>query len=268
MEINKMLKFQEQNISVFGTNDKPMFIGSQIGTALGYTLGRKAVIDHVWDENKMTVQQYRQLHPDFKTTLQSNVTLINESGVYQLIFKSQLESAKAFQQWVFSMLSEMRKTGVVTMTPKHNQMVIMNEEQLHKKVIDFIRKQYPDALVNASLGENQNTDKLRLDSYYKGYQKGHFDITIYNQNVNHPGMMIEFKNPAGTGVLSIAQQTFKKKMEALKWKCLVSDNYDEIIVQIIKYFNDERIPCSHCKMCFKTKQSLEKHLSCFHKIDI
>ena len=41
-----------------------------------------------------------------------DVTIINEAGVYQLIFGSKLESAKAFQNWVFTeVLPSIRKTG-------------------------------------------------------------------------------------------------------------------------------------------------------------
>ncbi|MEJ7334023.1 BRO-N domain-containing protein, partial [Staphylococcus epidermidis] len=41
-----------------------------------------------------------------------NVTLINESGLYSLIFSSKLESAKRFKRWVTSeVLPTLRKTG-------------------------------------------------------------------------------------------------------------------------------------------------------------
>ena len=50
-----------------------------------------------------------------------------------------------------------RKTGSYTMIPKHNQLMLLNENDLRKKVVDFIRKQYPDALISATLGELKNT---------------------------------------------------------------------------------------------------------------
>lgn len=41
-----------------------------------------------------------------------NLTIINESGVYALVFSSKLQSAKKFKHWVTSeVLPTLRKTG-------------------------------------------------------------------------------------------------------------------------------------------------------------
>ena len=43
---------------------------------------------------------------------------------------------------------------------------------LHQNVVAYIRKYYPDAYINASLGENQDTSEKRIVSYKPGYKKG------------------------------------------------------------------------------------------------
>ena len=76
-----------------------------MATALGYTNPQKAVRDHVENDdrgmNEMDTPSGKQ-----------NLVIINESGLYALIFGSKLESAKRFKHWVTSeVLPTIRKTG-------------------------------------------------------------------------------------------------------------------------------------------------------------
>ena len=63
--------------------------------------------------------------------------------------------------------------------------MIGNETDLHYKVVDLIRKYYPDSILVAGLGENQDTEDKRLDSYKKGYTRGQPDLMILNNNNNN-----------------------------------------------------------------------------------
>ena len=51
---------------------------------------------------------------------------------------------------------------------------------LHYKVVDLIRKYYPDTILVAGLGENQDTENKRLDSSKKGYMRGQPDLLVLN----------------------------------------------------------------------------------------
>ena len=86
-------------------DNEPWFVGKDVASALGYTNPQKAVRDHVSEEdrgmNEMDTPSGRQ-----------NLVVINESGLYALIFGSKLESAKRFKHWVTSeVLPAIRKTG-------------------------------------------------------------------------------------------------------------------------------------------------------------
>ena len=50
------------------------------------------------------------------------------------------------------------------------------------------------------------------------------------------------------------------------FKTLVSNDYDQIIEQIIEYFRDVRILCSHCPRRLISSQSLKNHIEFFHKM--
>lgn len=85
---------------------EPWFVGKDVADVLGYTNSRKALADHVDDEDKNTVT-FRDGTPG-----NPNQVIINESGLYSLIFSSKLESARRFKRWVTSeVLPAIRKTG-------------------------------------------------------------------------------------------------------------------------------------------------------------
>lgn len=83
----------------------PWFVANDVAKALGYKDPKAAVRDLVWSENKGRIEI---LTPGGK----QEVTTINETGMYQLIFRSKLKSAKQFQKWVFEeVLPSIRKNG-------------------------------------------------------------------------------------------------------------------------------------------------------------
>ena len=81
------------------------FIGNDVATALGYSNPQKAIRDHVDVEDK-------GVNESFTPGGKQQITVINESGVYSLVFSSRLPTAKAFKRWVTSeILPAIRKTG-------------------------------------------------------------------------------------------------------------------------------------------------------------
>ena len=86
-------------------DDKPWFVGKDVAEALGYSNARDALSKHVDKEDKGVAKCDT---PGGKQDL----SIINESGLYALIFGSKLESAKRFKHWVTSeVLPTIRKTG-------------------------------------------------------------------------------------------------------------------------------------------------------------
>lgn len=87
------------------TNGDPWFVGKDVAAALGFTNPRDAISTHVFDEDK-GVESIDTLGGKQK------MTVINESGLYALVFGSRLKSAQRFKHWVTSeVLPAIRKTG-------------------------------------------------------------------------------------------------------------------------------------------------------------
>ena len=86
-------------------DEKPYFVGKDVAEILGYSNSRKAIADHVDEEDKDTVTIR-----DGKGN--PNQTVINESGLYSLILSSKLPNAKKFKHWVTAeVLPSIRKHG-------------------------------------------------------------------------------------------------------------------------------------------------------------
>ena len=85
-------------------------------------------------------------------------TLIDETGFYELVFSSKLEAAKKFRDWVYTtVLPSIRKYGQYKLFDSlWNKMIMTgNETYLHYKVVDLIRRYYPDTILVAGLGETR-----------------------------------------------------------------------------------------------------------------
>ena len=143
---------------------------------------------------------------------------------------------------------------------------IENEMDLHVKVVSFLKKRYPHSLFTVTLGESQDTAHKRIDSFKKGYLRGSPDLIINNLHKHYTGFCIEFKSPKGNGVLSPDQSMMLRQYQNNGFKTLVSNDYDQIIEQIIEYFRDVRILCSYCPRRFIGYQSLKNHIKGFHKM--
>ena len=90
-------------------NNEPWIVGKDVADALGYENSRKAIADHVDEEDKRVIQRSQNVTLEIPNR---GMTIINESGLYALIFGSKLASAKRFKRWVTSeVLPIIRKTG-------------------------------------------------------------------------------------------------------------------------------------------------------------
>lgn len=70
-------------------DDVPRFVGRDVAVALGYSNPRKTLGAHVDDEDKNTVTICDGIQGG-----KPNMTIINESGLYSLIFSSKLPPPK------------------------------------------------------------------------------------------------------------------------------------------------------------------------------
>lgn len=161
LEIFKNEEFGEIRTVVI--ENEPWFVGRDVATALGYAKPENAIATHVEKEDKYTTT----LKQGNGTNLTSKTTLINESGIYSLIFGSKLESAKRFNHWVTSeVLPTIRKHGAYMTDEKafdvlHNagglaDLLQQAAEQLKQKDIQ-IEIMKPKALFADAVASSKNS---------------------------------------------------------------------------------------------------------------
>ena len=185
--IERVFKYEATELPVIMCKDDIWFKAVAVATILKYTNQRKAIHDHVDPEDKRKLSELMSkskrnesfcLKMDPLKGNEGNAVYINKSGLYSLILRSKLECARIFKKWVtMDVLPSIRRTGRYTelnndycMNHKYSNMLtfkIENETDLHVKVVSFLKKRYPHSLFTVTLGENQRTTAMRIESYRK-----------------------------------------------------------------------------------------------------
>ena len=134
LEIFKNREFGEIRTVVI--NAEPWFVGKDIAEVLGYSNSRKAILDHVDDEDKIDGVTIRD-----SIGRDQAAVVINESGLYALIFGSKMASAKRFKHWVTSeVLPQIRKNGSYQkrLTPEEMMRIQLGMVDDHENRIEHL----------------------------------------------------------------------------------------------------------------------------------
>lgn len=135
MELQVFTNQQFGQIRVVAQDGEPWFVGKDVADVLGYKNPRKAMIDHVDEEDKTDGVTIRD-------TIGRNQkpVCINESGLYSLILSSKLPTAKKFKHWVTSdVIPSIRKSGGYIA-----QQETMSDAELMAKALLVAQRQIED----------------------------------------------------------------------------------------------------------------------------
>ena len=117
--LNRLYKQFNKNIRCLFIKGEIWFVAKDVAEALDYKNTEKAIFDHVDAEDKQIINLSKNVadNTPLKQRGNPNFTVINESGMYSLIFGSKLPSAKQFKRWVTSvLLPSLRKSGQFIIT--------------------------------------------------------------------------------------------------------------------------------------------------------
>lgn len=129
-------------------NGEPWFVGKDVADILQYSNTSKAIRDHVDKEDKLTER--------IVTSGQGrDVVMINESGLYSLIFSSKMKKAKEFKRWVTSeVLPAIRKDGIY-MTEKKAEEILANPDSIIEIANRWKQAEAKLALAEIKIEENK-----------------------------------------------------------------------------------------------------------------
>ncbi|MCY1585623.1 phage antirepressor [Staphylococcus pettenkoferi] len=146
MQDLQIFNFEELPVRTLTVNEEPFFVGKDVAGILGYSNTRDALYRHVDGEDKDVVKL------DTLGGKQSQ-TIINESGLYSLIFSSKLESAKRFKRWVTSeVLPAIRKHGIYA-TDSVIEQTIQNPDYIITVLTEYKKEKEQNLLLQQEIGE-------------------------------------------------------------------------------------------------------------------
>lgn len=154
----KIFNYEDKRVRTQIINDEPWFVGKDVAVILGYQNPRDALNKHVDYEDKGVAKC---------DTLggSQDLTIINESGLYSLIFSSKLEGAKKFKKWVTSeVLPSIRKYGMYATNEKLKDMEIKINELQNSSPISKLIKEIQQANINLTCAEVQSSVRESLNS--------------------------------------------------------------------------------------------------------
>lgn len=119
----QVFDFKGNQTRVVMVDGEPWFVAKDVCNILGYANSRKALTDHVDDDEKGVTKS---------DTLggEQDMNIISEPGLYTLIMRSNKPEAKAFRKWVTgTVIPSIRKHGAY-MTPQKLEEVLLNPDLL------------------------------------------------------------------------------------------------------------------------------------------
>jgi prophage antirepressor-like protein len=154
-------------------NGEPLWVAKDICNILGYqkTQDMTKWLDEDETLNLKEILKGEQKAPLQKLNMRYDTALINESGLYSAIFRSNKPEAKKFKKWVTSeVLPTIRKTGSYGVknqgVSEHilNQMIEANKE-IHLTIMGMIKNQEHTLKAIMNMSENINTIKSRINDF-------------------------------------------------------------------------------------------------------
>lgn len=159
----QIFNFEELSVRTMNIDGEPYFVGKDVAEILGYKKTANAINKRVDDEDKGVTKLGTPGGVQ-------DVTIINESGLYSLIFSSKLESAKRFKRWVTSeVLPAIRKHGLYA-TDNVIEQTIQNPDYIIHVLTEF-KKEREGRLV-----AEQQVNELKPKATY-------YDLVLQNKSL-------------------------------------------------------------------------------------
>lgn len=175
MELPQIFKYGDVEVRTVVIDGQPYFVGKDIAEVLGYKDTNNALKQHVDPEDKIKGDQ--NTTPSFIDSMgrKQYPSLVNESGLYDLIFGSQLPTAKTFKKWVTSeVLPSIRKHGLYAAEE------LINNPDLLVEVAQNLKKERE---INTALMFELEQHEPILDYYHEILQsRGTMTITQIAQD--------------------------------------------------------------------------------------
>ncbi|NJI00038.1 phage antirepressor [Staphylococcus hyicus] len=154
MQDLQTFNFKELPVRMVEIENEPYFVGKDIAEILGYARADNAIRNHVDNEDKLT-------HQLSASGQNRNMIIINESGLYSLIFDASKQSkneniretARKFKRWVTSeVLPAIRKHGIYA-TDSVIENTLNNPDYIINILTEYKKEREHNLLLQQQVGE-------------------------------------------------------------------------------------------------------------------
>ncbi|MDE3837898.1 phage repressor protein/antirepressor Ant [Bacillus methanolicus] len=143
-ELQRIFDFQGHQLRMVIHNDEPWFVASDVCKIL--ELSNPTMVMQRLEENERS---------KFNLGRQGEANIVNESGLYELIFASRKSEAKVFKKWVKQeVLPSIRKHGAY-LTPQKIEEVLLNPDTIINLATQLKEEQQKRQQVEIALQKQQ-----------------------------------------------------------------------------------------------------------------
>lgn len=196
----QIFNFENQDVRTQLINDEPWFVGKDVAEVLGYERTADAIRVHVDEEDKGVCEIQTPGGTQW-------MNVINESGLYGLVFKSKLPTAKKFKRWVTSeVLPTIRKTGgyQVPQDPMSALKLMFEATEQTKEEVQEVKERVGELEENVSLSPGEYGYIGKLISR-KVFQIGR--DRSYNMNKSQKAELFKALNSEITSITGVRTRT-------------------------------------------------------------
>lgn len=210
----QLFNFENQEVRTLTIDEEPLFVGKDVAEILGYSNPRKALKDHVDEEDKKDGVTIRD-----SIGRDQQPTLITESGLYSLIFSSKMPNAKKFKHWVTSeVLPAIRKNGAYQLpqTPEEQLQLTMKVTNRLVGRVDKVEKDLKYIKDTAEVDEQERYQLLQERTARVMKACG-------GENSNY------YQEKKAKKIFAEFGRDFKKAFQIPRYDCLKKKSFDEAI---------------------------------------
>lgn len=223
-----IFNFENHSVRTVNIDNEVWFVASDVTKILCYTNGRKAIDDHCL---KGVTKKYTLLTKGGNQEL----TIINESGIYQLVLASRMPNAEKFKNWVTNqILPSIRKTGSYSVIPKKElsieEMTLLVIQNMQSKIADQ-QKQLEEQKPKVEFAEKISNTKnaVSIGDFAKVIGWGPNKLFQWLRDKKYlMANNIPYQDYIDAGYFKVIEYLIDKKNEA-KFKTLITGKGQEYI---------------------------------------
>ncbi len=114
MNVLTTARFNKQEIHIYGTSDRPLFLAVDVAKAINYSNGNTGQMLETVDEDEKVFLNVNDDNTTSNARGNPNKWFLTENGLYEVLFQSRKSAARKFKKLVKLLLRSVRKGETIS----------------------------------------------------------------------------------------------------------------------------------------------------------